>query len=126
MLAAGCWASYILLNRLLGARLPGLEAPAAATTVSALVYLPVAAVLGSKDLMSQLAPLGPVYQAGTMAGNPVCLAAGVATLTELAEGGVYKHIEMLGKHLDAAYAGHELRSAGGRWCCRQRRVVDSV
>ncbi len=71
--------------------------------------LPVAAVLGREDLLSQLAPLGPVYQAGTMAGNPVCLAAGVATLTELAEGGAYRHIEMLGKHLDAAYARHALK-----------------
>jgi glutamate-1-semialdehyde 2,1-aminomutase len=71
--------------------------------------LPVAAVLGRGDLMSQVAPLGPVYQAGTMAGNPVCLAAGLATLTELAEGKVYEHIEMLGRHLDAAYAGHALR-----------------
>ena len=70
--------------------------------------MPVAAVLGRHELLSQLAPLGPVYQAGTMAGNPVCLAAGVATLTELAEGGTYRHIEMLGKHLDAAYARHPL------------------
>ncbi|BCJ39468.1 membrane protein [Actinoplanes ianthinogenes] len=44
LVAAGCWASYILLNRLLGQRLPGLQAPAAATTVSALVYLPVLAL----------------------------------------------------------------------------------
>ena len=72
--------------------------------------LPVAAVLGRKDLLSLLAPLGPVYQAGTMAGNPVCLAAGVATLTELAEGGAYRHIEMLGRHLDAAYSRHALSS----------------
>jgi inner membrane transporter RhtA len=41
LVAAGCWASYILLNRLLGTRLPGLKAPAAATTVSALLYVPV-------------------------------------------------------------------------------------
>jgi inner membrane transporter RhtA len=41
LVAAGCWAAYIVLNRLLGARLPGLQAPAAATSVSALVYLPV-------------------------------------------------------------------------------------
>ncbi|MCY1137183.1 EamA family transporter [Actinoplanes sp. Pm04-4] len=45
LLAATCWAAYILLNRLVGARLPGLQAPAAATTVSALMYLPVAATL---------------------------------------------------------------------------------
>jgi len=71
--------------------------------------LPVAAVLGRHDLLSQLAPLGPVYQAGTMAGNPVCLAAGVATLTELAEGAPYRHIEMLGQHLDSAYSRHALQ-----------------
>ena len=72
--------------------------------------LPVAAVLGRRELLAQLAPLGPVYQAGTMAGNPVCLAAGIATLAELAEGGAYRHIEMLGKHLDAAFARHALRN----------------
>jgi inner membrane transporter RhtA len=48
LLAAACWASYILLNRLLGTRLPGLQAPAAATSVSALIYLPVAAVLAAQ------------------------------------------------------------------------------
>ncbi|WP_198171237.1 EamA family transporter [Actinoplanes awajinensis] len=45
LVAAGCWAGYILLNRLLGGRLPGLQAPAAATTVSVLLYLPVLAWL---------------------------------------------------------------------------------
>jgi glutamate-1-semialdehyde 2,1-aminomutase len=67
-------------------------------------------VLGKRELLAQLAPLGPVYQAGTMAGNPVCLAAGVATLTELAEGGTYQHLDMLGKHLDAGLARHALSS----------------
>ena len=72
--------------------------------------LPVAAVLGRRDLLEQLAPLGPVYQAGTMAGNPVCLAAGIATLKELADGAPYRHIEMLGRHLDSAYAKHALEA----------------
>jgi inner membrane transporter RhtA len=45
LLAAVCWGSYIVLNRLVGARLPGLQAPAAATTVSALMYVPVAVTL---------------------------------------------------------------------------------
>lgn len=72
--------------------------------------LPVAAVLGRRELLAQLAPLGPVYQAGTMAGNPVCLTAGVATLAELAEGSVYRHLELLGKHLDAALARHSLKA----------------
>jgi glutamate-1-semialdehyde 2,1-aminomutase len=71
--------------------------------------LPVAAVLGKRELLARLAPLGPVYQAGTMAGNPVCLAAGVATLTELARGDVYRHLDMLGKHLDTAFARHALK-----------------
>jgi len=45
LLAAVCWAAYILLNRVAGARLVGLQAPAAATAVSALLYLPLAVVL---------------------------------------------------------------------------------
>ena len=45
LVAAVCWASYIVLNRMLGSRLPGLQAPAAATSVSALAYLPVLIVL---------------------------------------------------------------------------------
>jgi inner membrane transporter RhtA len=48
LLAAGCWASYILLNRLVGARLPGLQAPAVATSVSAVIYLPIAGVLAAQ------------------------------------------------------------------------------
>ncbi|NUO59524.1 MAG: EamA family transporter [Hamadaea sp.] len=45
LLAAACWAAYILLNRMIGQRLPGLQGPAAATSVSALLYLPVAGFL---------------------------------------------------------------------------------
>jgi glutamate-1-semialdehyde 2,1-aminomutase len=71
--------------------------------------LPVAAVLGKRELMAQLAPLGPVYQAGTMAGNPVALAAGIATLSELADGKVYAHLDALGRHLDAAVARHPVK-----------------
>ncbi|GAA2849684.1 membrane protein [Actinoplanes cyaneus] len=52
LLAAGCWASYILLNRLLGRRLPGLQAPAAATTVSMLLSLPVLAWLITSGRMT--------------------------------------------------------------------------
>jgi glutamate-1-semialdehyde 2,1-aminomutase len=91
-------------------RLSGLEPDL--TTLGKIVGggLPVAAVLGRRELLAQLAPLGPVYQAGTMAGNPVCLAAGVATLAELAEGSAYRHIDMLGKHLDSALARHALAS----------------
>jgi glutamate-1-semialdehyde 2,1-aminomutase len=65
--------------------------------------LPVAAVVGRKDIMNQLAPLGGVYQAGTMAGNPVTLAAGIATLTELQRPGVYEKLEALGAQFEAGW-----------------------
>lgn len=45
LVAAGCWAAYIVLNRTVGQRLPGLQAPAAATTVASLLYLPVLVAL---------------------------------------------------------------------------------
>jgi glutamate-1-semialdehyde 2,1-aminomutase len=51
--------------------------------------MPLAAFGGSKDVMSQLAPLGPVYQAGTLSGNPVATACGLATLREIAKPGYF-------------------------------------
>lgn len=63
--------------------------------------LPLAAVAGSGKVLDQLAPIGPVYQAGTMAGNPVAVAAGIATLDVLKRGDVYAHLETLGAHLKA-------------------------
>jgi inner membrane transporter RhtA len=65
LLAAGCWAAYILLNRLLGARLPGLQAPATATAVAVLVYLPVAAVLVAQGRMTGAA-IGYAVAAGLL------------------------------------------------------------
>jgi glutamate-1-semialdehyde 2,1-aminomutase len=55
--------------------------------------LPVGAYGGRKDIMSQIAPEGPVYQAGTLSGNPVAMAAGLATLEQLREPGVYDTLE---------------------------------
>jgi glutamate-1-semialdehyde 2,1-aminomutase len=52
--------------------------------------LPVGAYGGRSDLMRQIAPDGPVYQAGTLAGNPVVMAAGIAVLQELAKPGVWQ------------------------------------
>ena len=52
--------------------------------------MPLAAFGGSRDVMSQLAPLGPVYQAGTLSGNPVATACGLATLKEIARPGFYE------------------------------------
>ncbi len=78
--------------------------------------LPVGAVAGSGKLLDQLAPLGKVYQAGTMAGNPVCLAAGIATLKELKKGQVYSHLETLGARVEkglSAIPGARVRRLGG-------------
>ena len=51
--------------------------------------MPLAAFGGSRDVMSQLAPLGPVYQAGTLSGNPVATACGLATLREISKPGFF-------------------------------------
>jgi glutamate-1-semialdehyde 2,1-aminomutase len=55
--------------------------------------LPVGAYGGRKDIMSQIAPEGAVYQAGTLSGNPVAMAAGLATLEQLRQPGVYDTLE---------------------------------
>jgi glutamate-1-semialdehyde 2,1-aminomutase len=55
--------------------------------------MPVGAFGGRRDIMQRLAPLGPVYQAGTLSGNPVAMAAGLATLNLLAEPGRVEAIE---------------------------------
>jgi glutamate-1-semialdehyde 2,1-aminomutase len=52
--------------------------------------MPVGAFGGRQDMMDMLAPLGPVYQAGTLSGNPVAMAAGIATLSELSAPGFYE------------------------------------
>jgi glutamate-1-semialdehyde 2,1-aminomutase len=59
----------------------------------------VAAYAGRADLMNHVAPLGPVYQAGTLAGNPLAMSAGIATLKELRKPGVYEAIDALAKKL---------------------------
>jgi len=55
--------------------------------------LPVGAFGGRADVMDMLAPDGPVYQAGTLSGNPLAMAAGIATLEELSQSGTYKKLE---------------------------------
>jgi glutamate-1-semialdehyde 2,1-aminomutase len=71
--------------------------------------LPVGAVGGRGEIMDYLAPIGPVYQAGTLSGNPVAMAAGIAALDELSSGGVYDRLEALGGMLEAG-----LRAAAER------------
>lgn len=62
--------------------------------------LPVGAFGGRADIMDCLAPVGPVYQAGTLSGNPVAMAAGIAALEELASGQAYLRLEQLGGELE--------------------------
>jgi len=66
--------------------------------------LPAAAYGGSRDLMRQVAPEGPVYQAGTLAGNPLATAAGLATLRQLSRPGVYEQLAQLTATLTAGLA----------------------
>jgi glutamate-1-semialdehyde 2,1-aminomutase len=75
--------------------------------------LPVGAYGGRRDLMSQISPAGPVYQAGTMSGNPLAMAAGLATLDVMAaDGGLYDRLESLGAALEAGIV-EALARAGG-------------
>lgn len=57
--------------------------------------LPVGAYGGRRDIMEMIAPVGPVYQAGTLSGNPLAMSAGLATLRELAKPGVYQELTEL-------------------------------
>jgi len=68
--------------------------------------MPLAAFGGTRDVMSQLAPLGPVYQAGTLSGNPVATACGLATLREVSRPGFYDALAARTRELV-----HGLRSA---------------
>jgi len=65
---------------------------------------PLAAFGGTADVMGRLSPAGPVYQAGTLSGNPVAVAAGMATLTQLTDA-VYEELEALGSELESRLAG---------------------
>ena len=69
--------------------------------------LPVGAYGGRADVMQMAAPLGPAYQAGTLSGNPLATAAGIACLQELARAGAYDTLEALGAEAEAG-----LRAAG--------------
>jgi glutamate-1-semialdehyde 2,1-aminomutase len=69
--------------------------------------LPVGAFGGRREIMELLAPTGPVYQAGTLSGNPLAMVAGSETLRTLAEPGVWDELERVGTRLEAG-----LRSLG--------------
>jgi len=63
--------------------------------------LPVGAYGGGRAIMERVAPLGGVYQAGTLSGNPLAVAAGLATLRALEKPGVYERLETAGAKLQA-------------------------
>jgi len=73
--------------------------------------VPVAAYAGSAELMDHVAPLGPVYQAGTLAGNPLAMRAGIATLKELSKPGLYEGLNAIAKNL-ASGLQKALKDAG--------------
>ena len=73
--------------------------------------MPLAAFGGKRDVMSQLAPLGPVYQAGTLSGNPVATACGLATLREIEKPGFFEALAVRTRSLVDGLA-REARSAG--------------
>ena len=67
--------------------------------------LPVGAYGGKKDIMSQIAPQGSVYQAGTLSGNPIAMAAGIATLAQLKKEGFYESLAKNSNRLTSGFAG---------------------
>ena len=82
--------------------------------------LPVGAYGGRADLMAHVAPEGPVYQAGTLSGNPLAMAAGLATLAQIdAAGDFYGTLEWLGARLESGLRGAIDR---GGYPCRLARV----
>ncbi|MFL6210895.1 MAG: glutamate-1-semialdehyde 2,1-aminomutase [Pyrinomonadaceae bacterium] len=73
--------------------------------------LPVGAYGGTRDLMNNIAPAGPIYQAGTLSGNPLAMTAGLTTLKRLRDKSIYAQLERAGARLTAALAD-EARAAG--------------
>ncbi len=85
--------------------------------------LPVGAYGGRRELMQQVSPVGPVYQAGTLSGNPLAMAAGIATLDALAEPGAYETLEATSARLAA---GLERAIADAGAAARVQRVGSMV
>jgi glutamate-1-semialdehyde 2,1-aminomutase len=73
--------------------------------------MPLGAYGGRRDIMAKIAPEGPVYQSGTLSGNPVAVAAGLACLKALAAPGTYARLEQISRMLEEGLAA-EAKSAG--------------
>jgi glutamate-1-semialdehyde 2,1-aminomutase len=82
--------------------------------------LPVGAYGGATEIMDLVAPLGPMYQAGTLSGNPLAMAAGLATLRYLREHkrGIYPRLEKMGGELAGGVAA-AAKEAGVPICCNR-------
>jgi glutamate-1-semialdehyde 2,1-aminomutase len=80
--------------------------------------MPVGAYGGRKEIMELVAPNGPVYQAGTLSGNPVAMAAGLAQLEALENQDVYNHINSMGEKLARGLSGIA-RNSGLKICVNQ-------
>lgn len=86
--------------------------------------LPVGAFGGRADIMDHLAPLGPVYQAGTLSGNPLAMAAGLAQLRELDQRSGFARLDQLGAHFEAGLRSllvekgvpHRVNRVGSMFC----------
>ncbi len=96
--------------------------------------MPVGAYGGKEEIMSRISPEGPVYQAGTLSGNPIAMTAGIATLKTLAKKDTYKKLKVCGDALEKGLKGAARRArvkvrfcrAGTMFCTyfTDREVVD--
>lgn len=77
--------------------------------------LPVGAYGGRRDIMSMVAPSGPMYQAGTLSGNPLAMTAGIKTLELLQQPGTYEHLDKITKKLSDGLL--EIAKEMGHECC---------
>ncbi len=78
--------------------------------------LPLAAFGGRADVMERLAPVGDVYQAGTLSGNPLATAAGLSVLRRLREPAVYERLEEVGARLEARARPRSAACSGSGRC----------
>jgi glutamate-1-semialdehyde 2,1-aminomutase len=80
--------------------------------------LPLAAYGGRADVMDHMLPAGKVFQAGTLSGNPLAVAAGTATLEQLREHPPYEHLERLGARLEAGFRAAAAAAGITTWTAR--------
>ena len=85
--------------------------------------MPCAAYGGREDLMRQVAPDGPMYQAGTLSGNPIAMAAGIAMLESLRDGAVYELLEKISSQLMAGIMDGAAKAGVNVSCTRVGSMV---